>query len=239
MNSKLAVFDFNYTIIDRSQEAKLSVDFYGLANLFSNDDSAQDIFQKLKNPKIHVSEKWKVFNQNTTVTKFDVNKVLKSDGVLVNGMDQVLQTLNKDHDIIVISNNHKFVIEPILDDLNLLQFIKEVFAKPSRITNDGKIKDFDKVPENWIGCQECDMEQTHGFCKTLVLKEYVSDKLYDEIIYFGDGINDLCPTLSLGSRDKIFPRRDFPLEDALKVMASKAQVLPWSDGFEVLKYVLK
>ena len=85
-------------------------------------------------------------------------------------MDQVLQNLNKDHDIIDMTNNDKFVIEPIfLAKLNLLQFFREVFAKPSSIKNNGKIKDFDQVPENLIGCQECAIELTHGFCKTLVV----------------------------------------------------------------------
>ena len=156
-------------------------------------------------------------------------------------MDKVFQKLFDDHfDIILITNNHKFIAEPILANFNLLCYFKEIFARPSTLTQDGKVEDFEKVPENWNGCIDCENEEKFGFCKTVVLNEFINTRgNYDQIMYFGDGINDLCPAMSLASSDTIFPRKGFKLEEALETEKPSAQVKFWSDGFDILNTIEK
>ena len=238
MKTKLAVFDFDDTIIDRSLESKK---FYALSKLFSNPEFTEEFLSNVKNKTISFPDQWKTFNESTNVTKEDVHIALQEYGTLVNGMDKVLQNLYDDHfDIILLTNNHKFIAEPILAYFNLLRYFKEVFARPSFLTQDGKVENFEKVSENWNGCIDCENDEKYGFCKKIVLKEFINSRgKYDKIMYFGDGINDLCAAMSLASSDTIFPRKGFKLEEALLSAKPRAHVKFWSDGFDILNTIEK
>jgi len=236
MKTKLAVFDFDDTIIDRSLESK---EFFALSKLFSNQEFAAEFLANVKNKTISFPDQWKIFNESTNVTKEDVHIALRDYGTMVNVMDKVFQKLYDDHfDIILITNNHKFIAEPILANFNLLRYFAKVFARPSTLTQNGKVENFEKAPENWNGCIDC--EEKYGFCKKIVLNQFINTRgNYDQIMYFGDGINDLCPAMSLGSSDTIFPRKGFKLEEALLSAKLRAHVKFWSDGFDILNTIEK
>ena len=233
MKTKLAVFDFDDTIIDQSLEAKK---FFALTKLFSNQELAHEFLEKVKKKSISWSDQWLTFNESTNVSKEEVHKALCEYGTVVNGMDKVLRKLHNDHfDIILLTHNNKHIVEPILANFNLLSYFEEVLARPSSLSQDGKVENFEKVSDNWNGCIECDK---YGFCKKIVLNEFIQTRgSYDHIIYFADGANDLCPAMSLGLRDSICPRQGFPLEKELKSRKPRAQVMFWSDGFDVLNTI--
>ena len=73
MKTKLAVFDFDDTIIDRSLESK---EFFALSKLFSNQELAQEFLENVKNQSISWSDQWKTFNESTNVTKEDIYKAI-------------------------------------------------------------------------------------------------------------------------------------------------------------------
>ena len=231
MKKKLAVFDFDDTIINRSPEYK---NFFGMTTLLPDQDFAE-LFSKNCQDKVWtISEAWEIFNDKTNVTKEDIIDALVKCVSVVKGMVQVLDELSHEHDLIMISHNDLGLIDPLLNNFKLQHYFKKVFAKPSVITKEGKFKKF-KIPETWSGV--CNNEPINH-CKTLNLKEFLQENHgYDQIIYFGDGENDYCPAEFLSSNDKIFPRRDFPLEKVLNQKPVQAQVFAWSDGYDILKFI--
>ena len=238
MKTKLAVFDFDDTIKERYIATKDSM-LVLLTKLFPDPKKVEQIWNELKNNVTATHTLWEVLNKNADASKSELIEIIENDGRLVNGMDKVLEKLSYDHDIIIVSHNDCALISPFLAKYNLMEFIKEVFAKPIIINDEGKFVNkaglnMGFIPENWSGY--CGSELSSPFCKTAVLKSYLKDNHeYESIIYFGDGANDLCPALSLCPNDIICPRQGFPLEDLLKSDPSKAQLVSWNDGSDILK----
>ena len=75
----------------------------------------------------------------SSVSKNKIVKTLLEENTLVQGMDKVLKKLSQDHDIIIISETYSEKIEIILKKNNLLDLVDQIFAKPSTITDDGKL----------------------------------------------------------------------------------------------------
>ena len=84
-------------------------------------------------------------------------------------------------------------------------------------------------------CEQC----LFTFCKKTVMNIFIKGKTYEEIKYFGDGPNDLHPAQALSEKDKVFPRKGYPLRNLIssKKHNIKAEVYPWMDGSEILKNV--
>ena len=82
-------------------------------------------------------------------------------------------------------------------------------------------------------CEQC----LFTFCKKTVMNIFIKGKTYEEIKYFGDGPNDLHPAQALSEKDKVFPRKGYPLRNLIssKKHNIKAEVYPWMDGSEILK----
>ena len=74
------------------------------------------------------------------VSKEVIIEAISSGGCLVNGMDQVIKTLAKDHDIIIISGSFQESAKIFLAKHDLLDCIQEIFSKPSTITDEGRGK---------------------------------------------------------------------------------------------------
>ena len=61
-------------------------------------------------------------------------------------------------------------------------------------------------------------------CKQHILRDYLgrrSDERrrpFQRVFYVGDGANDVCPCLALGTADVAFARRDFPMHRILTHM---------------------
>ena len=133
----------------------------------------------------------------------------------------------------IISDSFTVNIEEYQKSCDLLPLIKRVFSRPSRITDQGKIS-LENPPIEWGG--PCPISG-RSLCKGSILKHFTKDKHYEEIKYFGDGQNDLCPTLKLTSSDTVFPRKDYDLHNIITKGEHEivAQVKPWSDGHEIMK----
>lgn len=69
------------------------------------------------------------------------------------------------------------------------------------------------------GCPYCPA----NLCKGLELQQLRSERPYTNVIYAGDGANDLCPALRLGVNDYVLARRGFTLEKLLAQILEAAQ----------------
>ena len=148
-------------------------------------------------------------------------------------MHELLWNLSKDYDIIIITGGFEDMVTRFLNKYGILDLIKDIFAIPTLITDDGKFK-ANTLPEEWGGpCKSGGGK----LCKLSTLKFYLKSHKYEKIIYVGDGSNDLCPTLILGANDLVFPRQGYSLETKLKQNCVQAKILPWKTGLDIMKHI--
>ena len=94
-----------------------------------------------------------------------------------------------------------------------------------------------ELPKEWGG--PC-LNGGRNICKGSTMKYFCESRGgYDEIKYFGDGQNDLCPALSLSEKDKLFPRKDHKLEKLISTGEHniKAKIFTWKDGSDIMKSI--
>ena len=139
MKSKLAVFDFDRTLKDDSPE-EFGQWQMGVGHLFPEGrvpENLQEIRQK---------EGGRIFTQHVSaeINKMGVTKKQLEDGFayknghLVEKMDDVIKRLHPDHDIIMITGNHRNFTDNFLKRFGLFELFKDIFANPATITNQGK-----------------------------------------------------------------------------------------------------
>ena len=156
-----------------------------------------------------------------------------NNGDFVSGMDEVIRKLYEtDHDLIIISDSHRVNIEDFLKKNLVFDLFEEIFCKPASITEEGKIL-MSETPTEWGG--PC-LYGGRNLCKGSTMKYFYKNRNYQEIKYFGDGDNDLCPALSLSEKDTVYPRKDFKLSKhlATEKFDIKAKVVSWNDGSDIL-----
>ena len=77
------------------------------------------------------------------------------------------------------------------------------------------------------------------YAKGQVLMDYIKDKNYQKVSYFGDGFNDFCPATKLRKNDHMFPRKEFACD--LKIQenqnAVQAKVQSWENGIDLLVHL--
>lgn len=143
-------------------------------------------------------------------------------------------------DCIVISDSNTIFIDWILKGAGHRAAVDRVFTNPARLNESGYME----VQRHH--CHDCDKCPVN-LCKRQVLERYLSEKTeagttYEQIVYVGDGGNDLCPTSCLRGRDVVMPRRGYTLEKLLAKLKAqdgdasvKAEVFVWSSGSDILQ----
>ena len=214
----------------------------GLAKLFPNQRFPEELYKMKKrkdnsNYKADFNQALAIAVNELNVSKNDIIAALTDDNVELNeGMDKVMKYLSKDHDIIIISGSQKEKIKVYLDKFGLLDIVQDIFAQPWTITDNGRIL-YTPIPTEWGG--PCKITG-QNICKASILKYFVREHgPYENLIYFGDGLNDLCPSLSLKEFDSVCPKKGSNLELLLKekIQNVQAQIIPWNDGTDLLKYI--
>uniref|UniRef100_T1JP14 Uncharacterized protein n=1 Tax=Strigamia maritima TaxID=126957 RepID=T1JP14_STRMM len=229
-NKILVAFDFDKTLID------VNSDTYVLKLLPNNGEEAEKYKKK----------QWIDYMQNV----FDL---LCTSGVKpahlfeclgsiswTKGMPELLRDLNEmGHDLIIISDCNSVFINTFLGAKGMEECFCSIFTNPAEFDTNGclKIKMFHQ--QNW-----CELSAVN-LCKGAILDEFIQLRSgidnkfkYKFVAYVGDGMNDYCPMLRLKSADFAFPRKDFPCHKQISKeersqYKMKAQVVPWSDGFEI------
>ena len=76
-------------------------------------------------------------------------------------------------------------------------------------------------------------------CKGQYVLDYIKDKNYEKISYFGNGSNDFCPATKLGKNDHVFPKKGLGLDKKIQENEKlvKAKVTPWENGIDILQHL--
>ncbi|KAK0156540.1 putative phosphatase phospho1 [Merluccius polli] len=153
-----------------------------------------------------------------------------------------LRTRQDDYEAVVVSDANTYFIETWLRRFGARPLFRQVFTNPAGFDAAGRLV---LRPFHAHGCARC----PDNMCKQVIVREYLarrreerSGRAFQQVLYVGDGANDVCPSLALGPGDVVFPRRDFPMHRLLEGAAGgvagpgplKARVVPWSSGEDVV-----
>ena len=138
---------------------------------------------------------------------------------------------------IIISDSNSYFIDHILERDFLCEAFCGVYTNPAKWESSGRLN-VERYHEH--DCNHC----PPNLCKSTVLQKYVTDchQHFKHIVYVGDGHGDLCPCLMLTEEDYILARKGYKLLNCLqgeKTSEVKAEVVPWTTGFEALQLFQK
>ena len=138
MKSKLAVFDFNLTIIDPYSEHDRQ---YGVGHLFPGGKLPEELtkIRKMQGNRIFIDTLVPMVNEMGLKKKELEDCFAYQNGSIVEKMDEVIKTLYKDHDIIMVTGSSRVYTDNFLKRYGLFELFEEIFAHPETITDQGKV----------------------------------------------------------------------------------------------------
>lgn len=235
---RLAVFDFDHTIIDETvdltvrdlvEPTKIPSDVKALYKQTGFIPYMQAVFQILHNNGI---------NKNDIILA--VARVEE-----VKGMIQLIKKLHEmKFDIIIMSDSNELFIKNWCLVHGVRQYIKEIFSNPAYFNNNGKL-----ILRPYHHQTECSLS-TENLCKGMILDDYIESQkknynvVYGTVFYIGDGRNDVCPALRLCRWDYACPRMGYRMDLELDKIINNtpdkcsnqrldAQLIRWSDGIDL------
>lgn len=159
------------------------------------------------------------------------------------GMVELLNFISKNKDkfdCIIISDSNSVFIDWILEAASFHDVFDKVFTNPAAFDGSGHltVKSY-----HAHSCNRC----PKNLCKNVVLVEFIDKQLqqgvnYTQIVYVGDGGNDLCPVTSLKKNDVAMPRKGYALQKTLSRMSQNLEpmeccVVAWSSGVEIISHL--
>ncbi|OQV24118.1 putative Pyridoxal phosphate phosphatase PHOSPHO2 [Hypsibius exemplaris] len=163
---------------------------------------------------------------------------------LVSGMVEFFQhiRLNRDtYDCIIISDSNSLFIWYILHYCRL----EDIFPSNSVYTNPARLDEDDCLRIEYHHQNSTCRMSADNLCKGRVLEEHMDrfhtqhSQHYQSIVFFGDGMNDYCPSTRLGTADYVAARKGYKLLDKINQDPAKvkAGIVPWTDGKDLLNFI--
>ncbi|OWM64727.1 inorganic pyrophosphatase 1-like [Punica granatum] len=226
----VVVFDFDKTIIDCDSDNWV-MDELGFTDLFN------ELLSTMPWNTLMDKMMGEIHSKARTIE--DIVEVLKHTPI----HPRVVPAIKTAHalgcDLRIVSDANLFFIETILEHLEIKECFSEINTNPGYVDEEGRLRitpchDFNKYP---YGCPLC----PPNMCKGLVIERIQASVSNKKFIYLGDGSGDYCPTLKLGNRDYVMPRKSFPLWDLIcrDPLLIKPEIHEWTDGEELEQTLLK
>ncbi|XP_053453846.1 pyridoxal phosphate phosphatase PHOSPHO2 [Nycticebus coucang] len=147
---------------------------------------------------------------------------------------------NKDKfDCIIISDSNSVFIDWVLKAANFHDVFDKVLTNLAAFDSKGHL-----TVENYHAhsCNRC----PKNLCKNVALAEFVGKQSqvenYTQIVYIGDGENDVCPITFLKKNDVAMPRKGYALQKTLARMSQNLEpieysIVVWSSGVEIISHL--
>ncbi|GAB6032686.1 Phospho-2-dehydro-3-deoxyheptonate aldolase AroG [Chamberlinius hualienensis] len=237
---KLVVFDFDHTLIEDNSD--VFVQHLGLDGKIP--ESIKSTYR---------SKNWIEFMNN--VFKYLHGIGISGQQILdcmdkmvwTSGMIELIKYLHdqQNNEMIVISDSNTIFINRILQVAGMSQCIRKVFTNAAEFDEKGLLCLSPYHQQDW-----CELS-TENMCKGYILDCYLNERLekdgvkFEQIIYVGDGANDLCPAIRLSKSDLVFARSGFGLMKLIDKNKQAngidlrviAKVIPWNSGNEIVDYL--
>lgn len=232
----LLVFDFDHTIVDENSDT-------WIVKCAPNSKLPDEIRNSYRQG--HWTEYMsRVFRYlgDSGVTEEEIKRTMITIP-FTEGMKDLLDFIGKhkgSFDCIILSDSNSVFIDWILKAADFCQVFDKVFTNPASFDSYGylNVQNF-----HVHSCAKCPI----NLCKRKVLEEYLENHLkqrvkYSQILYIGDGGNDLCPVMCLKKDDVVMPRHGYMLQKMIAQLSQdlvpvQASVVIWSSGTDILAYL--
>jgi len=176
MRKKLIACDFDGTVSPKDMG-------YRVLKHFATDDGWELISKSYETGRIGSQEAYRTAAPLYRVTKEEMIRYVESQGTIDHFFPDFYRfcTVEKNYDIVIISDGLDFYIETMLKKYALHDI--RYYANKLCFSEDGTLSI--EFPYKDMECNRC------GNCKRSLLRSFRRN--YDEIIYIGDGYSDICP----------------------------------------------
>lgn len=257
---KIAIFDFDYTIINANStrylnkliiEKQLSekrepvrTPSISELNQFKYPEQIEK-YRSDRNSTIFYQEVFKYMFTNYEITREKIEKCLK--GILISeSMKKLFKILHEnDFQLIIVSDSNTFVIETIIQQNGLTDFFgNRIFANKMEFDSNGLVTIFPCIDVEKIDMLNCVKETCRdNICKRFVVNTFLS-KFHSikQIIYVGDGKIDFCPGVGLRQGDIFFVKKNSSLarflKDDLNKNKIRADIIYWKNSNDILNHLM-
>lgn len=251
MITKLAVFDFDNTIIDVNSDTFVDRILLRLTNQTEEKyyEYPLEIEQLTKshNWTHRMNAVFSYMNSKHSVQPQNIIDCMR-EIVIKDSMKQLLQHLHsKEFQIIIISDANSIFIQEILLKNNLDYIFSKIYTNKAEFCDQTgclKVQPFNEsfnLNQELFNCptQVC----STNICKGEVLKRHLCEielSNLAEIIYVGDGRNDYCPGLCLRETDFFFVRENYSLSKLLDKRHNlreciRSKIFKWQTAKDLLE----
>lgn len=236
---KLFAFDFDHTVVDDNTDIVVR-------DLVGRDKIPSHVTALYKNSGWipYMQEIFNILYENG-YRQSDIHAAV--EGIQeVAGMKSLFSYLGArdDSDVIIISDSNSQFIQRWCRFNEVDHLVERIFTNSAEYDENGRLKIQPHHTQNW--CQL----SSENLCKGHVLEEFLQSQhakngiQYENIVYVGDGNNDVCPILRLGENDFGCARRGYRLEKEVNDKNDKklsesieAGVFIWNNGHELMDFV--
>ncbi|CAF0706691.1 unnamed protein product [Brachionus calyciflorus] len=262
---KLAIFDFDYTIINANSTKFLNKLVIEAENAIEKrpqkTPSIADLnrfrypneIENLKDEHdltIMYQEIFNYMHSKYGIDKIKMKKCLKEIQIS-DSMKHLLKILNqKGFELLIVSDSNTFVIKTIIDNNNLKEIFQDrIFANKAEFGSDGRLqltRCNDYFSKNFLSKECVGFTCRNNICKRSIIENYINLKKNwkddKELIYVGDGIIDYCPGVGLGENDTFFVKQNSALSRYLESnniheKNIKAKIKFWKNGQTILNEI--
>lgn len=240
--SRLIAFDFDHTIVDKNTD-------FVVQELLTDKSALTEEIRDL-----HKSFGWTAYMQaifsllnRSNVTKADILKII-DDIPEVNGMRDTIVTLKTmyNFDIIIISDSNSEFIESWCRAKKVSHCFRKIFTNPAKFDGETELLCI-KAYTSQTDCKMC----TTNLCKGTVLQTFLNEREsldgappYEQVIYVGDGRNDMCPIFRLAKNGIGFARRGYYMDKHIEECLVQQKrtldgtLMRWTDGHDLLAHIV-
>lgn len=238
MAKKLAVFDFDHTIVDGNTDIVAR-------KLLKNDQVPESV------RVLHQTHGWTLYMQEIfkLLKKHNISKGTVKNAIIlipaVPSIKKLITTLvtQRNYDAIIISDSNSLFINDWLEANNMKEYFHSVFTNPAKYNKDGLLE-----IQGFHEQHTCKLS-TVNLCKGKIMCDFIKAQknlgvIYEHVVYVGDGKNDFCPILRLNQNDFACAREGYALVDVLDKNKTEhlyekvlAQVCVWKTGQDILNFV--
>lgn len=207
---RLVAFDFDHTVVNDNTDVVVR-------------DLLDKKFITPEIQQLHKDGLWTVYMQKifhilhaNGFTKAQIKSTIEAMPE-VPGLIKLIRQLHASStsDVIIISDSNSKFIKYWCDFNGITECIKTIFTNPAEFDDDGLLQ-----IQPFHHQEHCTLSSVN-LCKGDVLEQFVKQQsdeenvIYEKIFYVGDGSNDFCPILRLGSMDFGLARQGFALQKKL------------------------
>jgi pyridoxal phosphate phosphatase PHOSPHO2 len=220
-NRNLAVFDFDWSLID------IDSDRFSVSDLHPGFHDRMDELRPMMQWTDMMHHLYGELHSNGI--RPDHIKHTLSKLPLAPAMAETLRFLKEEAnaDIYILSDANTVFINELLEAKKVRHYVTDVISNPAYFDEAGRLHIQRRIKKNDLP-HGCDIGIcAENICKGKEMNLLLSQQQYERVIYVGDGRNDYCPSTKLSPKDFVMCRKNRALEKLLKQKFAE----PDQDGF--------